>query len=61
MLSQCPQYARASVNGEDVEAAVPEPAGSSQLQPEPQGRSRVAVEGMLTSGGQEGVSQEVLF
>ena len=46
---------------EDVEAAVPELAGSNQLQPEPRGRYRAAVEGVVRSGGQEGVSQEVLF
>lgn len=46
---------------EDMEADIPKPAGSSQLQPEPRGRSRVAVGDVLTSGGQEGVSQEVLF
>ena len=46
---------------EDVEAAVPKLAGSNQLQPEPRGRYRAAVEGVVSSGGQEGVSQEVLF
>lgn len=44
-----------------MEAAVPEPAGSSQLQPEPRGQSKMAVGGVLTFGGQEGVSHEVLF
>lgn len=38
---------RGQCEQEDMEAAVPELAGSNQLQPEPRGRYRAAAEGVL--------------